>query len=89
MRGIFEKLAHLLARWQTKLKNWLAVWHIDTFIGTLVRKNEKLACYWCIGTQARWHINHTGTQACRQVNHTGTQARWHVDHVGTQAHMEI
>ena len=45
------------------MKNWHAVeklarlWHVGTFIGTLARKNEKLArC-----TKAREHVDHAGT----------------------------
>ena len=45
--------------------NWHGCWHVGkpslnigpsygTFIGTLARKNEKLARF--------WHISHTGTQ---------------------------
>ena len=68
---MFENLARLLTRWHVNLKHWHAVWHVGTLIGTLARKNEKLARFWYVGTQARWHINHAGTQA-----------RWHVDHVG-------
>ena len=44
--------------------------------GTLASKNEKLASFWDVCTQARWH-----------VNHAAKEARWHVDHVGRQALM--
>ena len=50
VKRMLKKLAQLLARWQTKLGNWhskLKYWHalsdVETFIGTLARKNEKLA----------------------------------------------
>ena len=59
---MFEQLARLIA--------------VGTFIYTLARKNEKLARFWHVGTQTRWHINQAGTQA-----------RWHVDHVSTQVRM--
>ena len=36
---------------------------VGTFIDTLARKNDKLAHFWHVGTQSRWHLNHTGTQA--------------------------
>ena len=39
----------------------------------MARKNEKLARFWHVGTQARWHVNHAGTQA-RDVDHVGMQA---------------
>ena len=74
-----EKLARRLVRWHATL-------HVGTFIGTFARKNEMLARFWHVGTQARWHVNHAGTQACWHVNQAGMQARWQVDHVGgTQA----
>ena len=47
---MFEKLARLLAGWHVKLKNWHAVWHVGMFIGTLARKNEKLARFLHVGT---------------------------------------
>ena len=53
----FEKLARRLARWHAKLKNW-HVWHFGTFIGMLLRKNEKLV-HWHTDTSARklpWHM---------------------------------
>ena len=78
-----KKLARRLARWHAKLKHWHVFWHVDTFFGTLVRKNEKLARFWHVGAQARLHVNYAGTQAPWHVNHAGTQASWHVDHVGT------
>ena len=56
----------------SQLKHWLAVWYVGTFISTLARKNEKLARFWDVGTQARWH-----------VNHAGTQVRWYVGTYGT------
>ena len=71
-----EKLARLLARWHAKLKNWQVTWDVGTFVGTLTRKNEKLARFWHVDRQARWHVNHAGTQAL-----------WHVDHIGTQVSM--
>ena len=43
----------MLARWHAKLKHWYAVRHVGTFIGTLVRKNEKLPRFWQVGTEAR------------------------------------
>ena len=46
------------------------------FIGTLARKNEKLAHFLHIGTQVPWYVNHADTQALWHVNHSGTQARW-------------
>ena len=73
---MFEKLERSLTRWHAKLKHWHALWHVGTFFGMLTRKNENLARFWHVGTQARWH-----------VNHASTQARWHVDHVSTQARM--
>ena len=57
MAGEAEKLACLLALWHTKLKNW----HVDRFIGTLTRKNEKLARFWYVGAWARGHVDHAGT----------------------------
>ena len=36
---------------------------VGTFMDTLARKNDKLAHFWHVGTQSRWHLNHTGTQA--------------------------
>ena len=63
------KLARHLARWHAKIKQWHAY-------DTLARKNKKLARFWLVSTQARWH-----------VNHAGTQAHWHVDHGGTQVRM--
>ena len=80
---MFKKLARPLTRWHNKLKHWHATWHVATFLGTLARTNEKLARFWHMGMQARWHINHTSTQARWYVDHAGTQARCHVDHVGT------
>ena len=66
---MFEKLARRLVRWHAAL-------HVGTFIGTFARKNEMLAHFWHVGTQARWHVNHAGTQARWQVDHVGgTQAR--------------
>ena len=82
-----EIFVRRLARWHTKLKHWYVLWHVGTFFGTLTRKNKKLARFWHVGTQARWHISHAGRQARWQVNHAGTQARWHLDHGGTQARM--
>ena len=38
-----------MSRWHAKLKHGHAVWHIDTFIGTMARKN-KMACFWYVGT---------------------------------------
>ena len=61
----FETLACCMARWHV-------YWHVCMFTGTLARKNEKLARFWHVGTQAHCH-----------VNHAGTQAHWHIDHVGT------
>ena len=61
VRGMFENLACLLTRWHANLKNRHAVWYVDTFISTLARKNEKLARFWHVGMQARWHVNHVGT----------------------------
>ena len=58
-----ENVARYLARWHAKLKHWHAVWHIDTFIDTLARKNEKFARFNHGGTQARWHVDHVGMQA--------------------------
>ena len=40
--------------------------HVGTFMGTLVRKNEKLARFWHAGTLARkprWHVDHIVTPA--------------------------
>ena len=79
---MFEKLARLLASWHTKVKNWHAIWHvrasssnISTLIGTLARKNGKLASFWHIGTQGRLHVNHTGTQARWQSDYFVTHGR--------------
>ena len=44
VRGMFEKLVRLLVGWHTKLKNWQAVWHVGTFIGTLTRWHVKMVC---------------------------------------------
>ena len=52
-----EKLARLLARWHTRLKHWDTVWHVDTFIGRLAHKNEKLLHFRHVDTQARWHAD--------------------------------
>ena len=82
-----EKLVRCLACWHVKLKHWHALWPVGTFFGTLASKNENLARFWHVSTQARWQVNHAGAQARWQVNHTGTQARWHVDHVGMQTRM--
>ena len=71
-----EKLARNLARWHPKLKYWHAIWQVAMFIGTLARKNEKLAHFLHIGTQVPWYVNHADTQALWHVNHSGTQARW-------------
>ena len=81
---MFEKLACLLTRWHTKLKNWHAVWHVATFIGMLAHENEKLASFWHISVQARWHVNRISTQPHCHVNHAGTQAHWHVGTLGTR-----
>ena len=54
---MFEKLVRLLVGWHTKLKNWHAVWHGVTFIGTLALWHVKMGC-WYAGTLARkprWH----------------------------------
>ena len=41
----------------------------------LARKNENLARFWHVATQARWDVNHTGTQARCHADHVATQAR--------------
>ena len=64
---MFEELARLLVRWQAKLKNWHAVWHIGTPYRTLARWHIKMRCFHAFGTLARRHINHAGTQACWHV----------------------
>ena len=44
---MFEKLARLLTRRHAMLKHWHAVWvHLKN-------KNEKLARFWHVGTEAR------------------------------------
>ena len=35
------------------MARWHVYWHAGTFIGTLARKNKKLARFWHVGTQAR------------------------------------
>ena len=67
---MFEKLARLLARWHTKLKNRHAIWHVGTIIGTLARKKEvdTLLARWHVhyaGTQARWYVEFVGTHGTR------------------------
>ena len=84
---MFEKLARLLALWQAKLTYWHAIWHVGTFIGTMVLTNEKVALLWHVGLQVRWHINYTVTQVRWHVNHSGTHEHWHGDHAGTEACM--
>ena len=44
-------------------------------VGTLACKNEKLARFWHVGTQVRWHINHADTQARLHVDGVGTKTR--------------
>ena len=63
----------LLARWHIKLKHWYTLWHVGMLIGMLAHENEKLVCFWRVGMQARWH-----------VNHASTQARWHVNYASMQ-----
>ena len=69
---MFGKLAHLLARWQAKLKYRHAVWYIGMFIETLARKNEN------------WH---TGTLAHKlrcQASPLARRPLWHVGTHGTR-----
>ena len=73
---MFEKLVRQVKKLASPLERWHAVWHVTMFIGTLARKNEKLAHFWHVGTQAPWYINHADTQALWHLNHSGTQARW-------------
>ena len=82
-----EKLARRLAHFHATFKHWHIVWHVDTFMGTVVRKIETLTSVQDVGTQARWHVNCASTHACWHVNHAGVQARRHVDHFGTQERM--
>ena len=63
------KLARRLARSHAKLKHWHVVWHF----GTLARRNEKLARFWHVGTQTRWHVDHVGMQARGHAGTHGTQ----------------
>ena len=56
-------LAGLLARLHIKMRSWHAfgtslvcLWHVDTFIGKLAHKNEKLTRLWHdFGMLARWY----------------------------------
>ena len=52
-----EKLARLLARWHTRLKHWHTVWHVDTFIGRLAHKNEKLPHFRHVDTQVHMTLD--------------------------------
>ena len=56
-----EKLACRLTRWNTKLKHWNTLWYVG-------KKDEKLARFWYVGTQTRWHVDHVGTQARMACN---------------------
>ena len=58
-----------------KIGTLYALQHVGTFIGTFARKNEKLAHFWYVRTQARWHVNPAGTQARQHVDHVDTQTR--------------
>ena len=75
LKKSFEKfLKNWHAFWQAKLKYWFAfgilayqveylahLWHVSKFIGTLARKNKKLARVWHFGIWARiprWHTWH-------------------------------
>ena len=42
------------------------------FIGTLARKNEKLACFWHVGTLARWNVG--------QYSKLGVYQAWQAIH---------
>ena len=55
---MFEKLARLLASWHGKLKHCHTILHVGTFIGTLPRKDEKLARFWHVDD----HTGKHGTQ---------------------------
>ena len=55
-----------------QVKTLATAWHVGTFIGTLERKNEKLAHFWHVGMHARCHVNHAGIQSRWNVNHAGT-----------------
>ena len=72
---MFEKLARFLARWQAKLKHWHGLWNVGAFIGTLARKNEKVARFW-----------HEGMLACKPNWHVSTLGRRPHVHAGTQLH---
>ena len=63
LAGEVEKNGTSLPCWLANLKNWHALRRLHaklknrhtfgTFIGTLARKNEKLARFWQVGTLAR------------------------------------
>ena len=64
------KIGMPLVRWQVGTPSWiigipLARWHVGMFIGTLARKNEKLARIWHVATLARGHVDHAGTYSTR------------------------
>ena len=68
---MFEKLARLLPRWDATLKYWHVVWYVGTFIGTLARKNDKLALFWHFGMLARkprWHARALARMAHNLAN---------------------
>ena len=88
-------MAHLLARWQAKLQNRHAAWHIGmpswntdapSPYGMLARLladwHVKIRSWHAFGMLARWY---TGTKARWHINHADIKALSHIDHVGKQA----
>ena len=87
---MFEKLAHLLARRHAKLKYWHVLWHVGTFIGTLARKNEKLARFYHVHTQGtltrkpRWHASTSPRKLRLDASKLSCITRWHGGTFGTR-----
>ena len=83
----FWEIGMLLARWHIKLKHWHTQWYVSMLIGMLAHENEKLVCFWRVGMQTRWHLNHASTQSRWHVNYASMQVGWHVNHVCMRACM--
>ena len=81
----FWEIGMLLARWHIKLKHWYTRWYVGMLIGMLAHENEKLVCFWRVGMQTRWHLNHASTQSRWHVNYASMQVGWHVNHVCMRA----